>query len=227
MARNFIADNATAIDSPHDYGRLSPTNILPENATYYHRFIMANWKFNLVVNVGSIFLLIIAGWVFLGLAIATKPQYAIQVFVYLIDLPLFLMTLVGVMFVHELCHFLGYWAFSKKLPKIGYKLMYAHADGGALYFPKNQFVMISLAPFVIITTVGLIWLTQAHILTIPILILGLAINTAGSLGDLILSMWLLSHPVPSYVFDEGGSIAIYKMHPIAQVSLSQHEAVLS
>ncbi len=212
MEENMTTNHLPSVEqSRRSYGRLSPTKTLPTNTIFYHRFVMANWKFNLVLNGGSILLLIISGWVFLGLAIATKPQYAIQVFIYLVNLPLFLSTLVGVMVLHELCHFLGYWYFSKQLPRIGFKLLYPHADGSKFYFPRDQFVIATLLPFVAMTTIGLLWLFQANILLIPTLILALAINTAGSLGDIILSAWLLSHPRETYVDDEGGSIAIYRI----------------
>lgn len=199
------------INSDLNNGRLSPTKSLPPNATFYHRLVLANWKFSLLLNIGSIIALLIFGWIFLGFATAAKPRFAIQVFVFLINLPTFLIVLLVIMLLHELCHALVYLLFAKRLPSISFRIFYAQADKGAHYFPRGQFIMIALAPLVMLTAVGLFWLTQAHILMIPRLVIALSINAAGSIGDILIAMWLLSHPVQGYVVDEGEAIVIYTL----------------
>lgn len=192
-------------------GRLTPTQTLPANATFYHRLTLATWQFNLLLNLGGILVLLIAIWIFLGVALLLRPQFSLPLFLYRLNLFTFLLTLAVVMGLHELVHFLFHWLFCKKLPRLSFKLLFAEPASSRFYIPRNQFVMTALAPLVLLTAVGLIWLTQSSLLFLPLLILALAINVAGSIGDITLALWLLSHPAHSYIHDEGNAIAIYRV----------------
>ena len=72
-------------------------------------------------------------------------------------------------------------------------LPYAYAESSEPEptYTRNQLLVIALAPFVVITAVGLVLLV---VVQSPLLILPIAANAAGSVGDCWLAAVLLSHP---------------------------------
>lgn len=167
---------------------------------------------SLLVNAMAILSLFIFGWIFLGIAFTTEPKFTIQIFVYLIRLPTFLLILLLIMIVHEACHGVLFLFFTKERPKLAFNLLYASTAAPGWFFPRNQYILIGAAPFVILTAVGLVWMSQASLLLLPKLILALTVNAAGSIGDLLVVIWLLSQPADTYVFDEGEFITLYRSH---------------
>lgn len=111
---------------------------------------------------------------------------------------------------HEAIHGLAIrWAGHR--PRFGMELrkgvMYATADGAL--FPRNHFVIIALAPLVVITLVGM-----ALMILVPDSIgyyIGLIVvlNAAGAIGDLWMTAAVLRYPPDTLVRDEADSIRIY------------------
>lgn len=194
-------------------GRLTATTSLPANFTRYHSVNLATWQVTALVNLGSLGLLFIFGWLFLGFAAAINPQFFIlnlTLFVHFLSLPAFLLTLLVTVLLHEICHGLLFWLYTRTRPRIGFNLLYAYAAAPGWYFPKWQYVQIGLAPLLLLTAVGLLWTATAEFGTVPMLVLALAINAAGSIGDLVAVFWLLSQPDKVLVQDEGAEIVLYR-----------------
>ena len=118
-----------------------------------------------------------------------------------------------VVVVHELLHgvFLSRYGGD---PDYGvgvshFVLPYAYAETEGTRYTRNQLLVVLLAPFVAITAVGVLALL-VH--PSPLLLLALAINAAGSIGDLWTAAVLWQYPADVRVAglpDSSGGFGIY------------------
>jgi hypothetical protein len=78
-----------------------------------------------------------------------------------------LVTFIGVVLLllavqvilHELIHGFFFWFFTRSRPTFGFKGFYAYAAAPDWYLPRNQHLIVALAPLVLITGLGLVLLT--------------------------------------------------------------------
>ncbi|MCP5097424.1 MAG: DUF3267 domain-containing protein [Chloroflexi bacterium] len=190
------------------------TKTLPENYTYYHALELSSWKVTIATNVFGIALLFIFGWMFMGIAAAINPAFfmlELTLFARLLSIQAFIITTGLVVIFHEICHGIFFWIFTRERPIIGFNLLYAYASAPGWHFPRNQFILIGIAPFVIITLLGIGGIFFANLLMVPRLILAMTVNAAGSIGDLLVIAWLISQPAKTLVQDDGPKITLY--HP--------------
>ncbi len=119
-------------------------------------------------------------------------------------------ALIAVLFLHELVHGLFYWLFSGQRPKFGLRgpFPYAAARVG-VYFPRKQFLSIGLAPLVLLTAVGLLFMMIAPIGLVPLLLFFVAFNAAGAAGDLIMAIQLISFSSDTLMEDNDAGVTIY------------------
>jgi hypothetical protein len=125
----------------------------------------------------------------------------------LVAVPLVLVITFG---GHELIHGVAIlWAGHR--PRFGMALdkgvMYATADNAL--FPRNHFILIALAPLVILTLIGM-----AVMVIVPDAVgyyvgLIVVLNAAGAIGDLWMTAVVLGYPPSALVRDEADSIRIY------------------
>jgi hypothetical protein len=201
--RGFFAD-----DHP-----LGTTIQLPDRFNYYHALQLGSWKITAVTNIFGIVLLFIFGWLFMGIAAAINPVFfmlELTLFARLLTIQAFIVTTLLVVICHEICHGIFFWIMTKKRPKIGFNLLYAYAAAPGWFFPRNHFILIGIAPFVIITLLGIGGFFFANLLMVPRLILAMTINAAGSIGDLLVVVWLISQPADTLIQDNGSEITLYR-----------------
>ncbi|MDH4208998.1 MAG: DUF3267 domain-containing protein, partial [Anaerolineae bacterium] len=118
----------------------------------------------------------------------------------------FLVTL-----IHELVHGLCYWRFSGQRPKFGIKGPYVYvAAPPNVYFPRNQYLTVGLAPLLLLTVLGWLLTTVAPPFALPTLIFFVVFNAAGSAGDLLMSVYLLSYSSETFMQDRGTGVSVYR-----------------
>ena len=165
------------------------------------------------MNVMGVLLLFIFGWLFMGVAAALNPEFfwlELQILVGTLSVPAFLLTIVLVIVLHELSHALFFWLFSREMPKVGFNLLYAYAAAPDWYFTRRQFVLIGLAPVLLLTLAGIAAMPLVSFITVPRIILALTVNAAGAVGDFIVVMWALGQPANILLRDEGTAVSVYK-----------------
>jgi hypothetical protein len=111
---------------------------------------------------------------------------------------------------HEIVHGLAIrWAGHK--PRFGMELhkgiLYATADRAL--FPRNHFVVIALAPLVVITLAGMVLMIFVPDSIGYYVGLIVVLNAAGAIGDLWMAAVVLRYPPEALVRDEADSIRIY------------------
>lgn len=191
---------------------MQATKILPDTYCHQHTLNLGGRKQALVLNGAGIILLFIFGWLFMGIAAALNPRFfvlSLTLFARSINVGSFILIMVAVILLHELSHAFFFWLFTRERPKIGLNLLYAYAAAPDWYFPRRQFILIGLAPLLVITSAGLLLLPFVNFLTVPKLVLALTVNAAGAVGDILVTIWLLAQPSDSLVRDEGPAIHLY------------------
>jgi len=192
---------------------MKAAKILPPSYLPYRVLNLANWKIMLLTNAAGIVLLFFFGWIFMGLAAALQPQFfvlGLTRFARTLSPLAFVVTAVTVIVLHELAHALFFWLFTRERPKIGFNLLYAYAAAPDWYFPRNHFVLIGLAPLLLITLAGGILMFFVDFMAIPRLVLALTINAAGAIGDMMVVGWLLAQPAAILIRDQGTAITLYR-----------------
>ncbi|BAY92730.1 hypothetical protein FDUTEX481_00698 [Tolypothrix sp. PCC 7601] len=122
---------------------------------------------------------------------------------------LFVVTF-GTIIVHELVHGIAFAAFGGS-PRYGLKIKYllplAYATSPGNFFRRNNFLVIGLAPLVVIDILCLLLL--AIFPQAPWLIWVIAINTGGAIGDIWMAVQLIRCPQSIRVEDREEGMAIY------------------
>jgi hypothetical protein len=111
--------------------------------------------------------------------------------------------------LHELIHAFFFWRFTKHWANFGFRGVYAFAAAPNWYIPRNQHLIITLAPLVVISAVGILLMLVVPLPLLPWLVLALVVNAAGAVGDLVTAVWLLRHPEQAYVNDYGDGMTIF------------------
>ena len=193
----------------------TPTKTLP-NTYQLRQSIDLNQNRALVIglNVVALAFFILFGYGYLWLLAWMRPaaSYAFNSSKWLANLLAVLLVYIAVIVLHEIIHGLFFWIITGEKPHYGFKGAYAFAAAPDWYLPRGPYLMVGLAPFVLITLIG--------ILLIPItpdgwlILLGVAVtaNASGAIGDLAVVAWLLfKHPAACLICDHGDAIDIY--HP--------------
>lgn len=115
-----------------------------------------------------------------------------------------------VMVIHELVHGVAFWQFAGKRPTVGIKGIFVYvAAPSDVYFPRNQYVTVGLAPLVLLTLVGLVLVAIVPVVVAPVVILFVALNAAGAAGDLIMVGRLFSYSPHTLMQDIDSGVVVY------------------
>jgi type III secretory pathway component EscS len=112
--------------------------------------------------------------------------------------------------VHEGIHGLFIWLYGHK-PHFGFKPQYGvfYATANDALFPRNPFLVIALAPLVVMTVAGLLLMVVVPDALGYYLGLVIVLNAGGAIGDLWMSAVVLRYPAYALVRDEADSIRVY------------------
>lgn len=163
-----------------------------------------------IMNILSIPLAVIFGIVFLSfIRIFGKPPETLVVDPFLPAVLIFGIAVVVV--VHELAHGAAMLFFGAQ-PKYGViwkgLMFYATAPGYA--FQRNQYIVISLAPLVCLSTLaGLGIILQAGTSYVWLWAIWATINGSATIGDLWMTAIVFRYPRHAYIIDERDGIRIF------------------
>ena len=192
------------------------TDRLPEHYTPVWTLDLArNWKTAVVLNLAAIPLFAGFFWVFQTTAKIFRPEFATlklmkTVAAWDILQPFWLLFLV-VLFVvlHEMVHGLFFWIYTKEKPVFGLKLLYAFAGAPRFYIPRNQYMVIGLAPLVVLSSAGFLLQPFVPIEFLLALNIALVANASGAVGDVYVVLKLAGFPTSTLVNDTGDKFTAY------------------
>lgn len=186
---------------------MKATKILPVNYTQQKTLDLSRKAPMILMNIAAIPMVFIFGGLFYLHARSVRPE------IRQIDDPFTVLTAIGafviIILLHELIHGLFFWVFTNERPKFAFKGAYAYAAAPEWYVPRNQFIVVGLSPLILISMLGVVlfWFLPTNIL--PPLIFSLAMNAAGALGDVIVIIWILTHPANVFVLDTGDTFNVF------------------
>ncbi len=195
---------------------MKATQVLPLNYHPSGKFDLKSKKQIIILNLVGLVLLIFSIWFFGWLANFLRGSSATS-FLFqissmstaLIAIGKLLLTIVFVLVLHEGIHALFFWVYSRQKPVVGFKGAYAYAAMPGWYFPRNQFMVIGIAPLIVISLIGVLFLAILPISSINLVLVALVINTSGAVGDLFVVIWLLTKPRETFANDKIDSIEFY------------------
>lgn len=124
-----------------------------------------------------------------------------------------LIVFLGVMFVmlitHEGIHGLFFWLFTGGSVKFAFKGAYAYAAAPDWYLPKIPYMVVSLAPLVLMTVAGIMALLWVPLIWITPIQLLIAMNASGAVGDMYVFLLLTRVGDEVLIQDFGEQMAIY------------------
>jgi hypothetical protein len=187
--------------------------VLPEN---YHEVL--SWKVTgkpmrvITLNILGVILFIIFAMLFSSIAISVGKISSEGNFrLGLGEMGLAVAGIVVTFVLHELTHGLTMQMFGAK-PKYGiiWKGLMLYATSPGYAYRRNNYVVISLAPFVFISALVILgmWILQGTAWVALLAVCGV-VNASGAVGDMWITMIVLRYAVTAYVMDERDGIRVF------------------
>lgn len=186
---------------------------LPEGYTQYGEINMKkNKRLTITLGIASFFLFILCFYLLSSFAAVVRPDLMnTSGSIKAGALAVLAVLLVLLFTIHELIHGFFFWVFTHSKPVFAIRLFYAYAGAPDWYFPKRQFAIVAVAPLVIIGAVGLLLILLAPISWVMFIIIFVAMNTGGSMGDLFVLNRLFKLSPTGLMNDTGDVITFYEI----------------
>lgn len=197
---------------------MQPTRTLPETYTLSGSLDLSKDRRALILlNVLGAPLFLLSGWLFILAALRLRPGEAgrvlvVQIFTIATVFRVILAALVLSIFMlvlHEVIHGLFFWFYTRARPSFGIGPGYAYARADGWFLPRGQYLVVSLAPLVIITLLGLALLALGPAAWLPAVIAVMTFNASGAVGDMAVALWLLKLPRAALAQDRGDAVDFY------------------
>lgn len=153
-------------------------------------------------------LFFVFGWVFFRFGLLLRRE-ALSQSLTLAGFVGLLLAMFIIIVVHEAVHGVLFWLYTRELPRFGFKGVYAYAAAPSWYLPRKQHLTAALAPFVVITVVGLALMPIIPASALLAWLFALTVNAAGAVGDFFVVGVTLRQPADVLVNDYGDAITMY------------------
>jgi hypothetical protein len=197
--------------------RLRATNVRPDNTTLVYSFnLFKNRRAFWALNGAGLFLFILFGMLFSLYVTQIHPGLTFELVITSANaLHIFLLLLgiaAGQMVLHELVHGAFFWLFTRSRPIFGFRGGYAFAAAPGWFLPRGQYLVVTLAPFVLLTVLGLIILTIVpEGIALTAILFAVVINAASAVGDLWIAFLILRERRPIMIEDLGDGFNFFEL----------------
>ena len=195
---------------------LRATKIRPEKAVLvYSLNLLNNKRAFWLLQIPAIVCFFLFGVMFLWWTIWLRPGLLMTIsagiHVTLMGL-LFLIIGLGVsILLHELIHGAFFWMYSLSRPKFGLRGGYAYAAAPGWFYPRGQYLVIALAPFVLLSILGMVIVAFAPVGALAAILVGMVANVAGAVGDIWIAGMLIRERRNIVVEDLGDGVNFYAL----------------
>ena len=168
-------------------------------------------RLTILLNFGAVIVLALSFYLLSVFTAWVRPDImTFSVTITLTNMLSALVLTVLILPLHEGIHGLFFWIFSRSRPVFGLRPLYAYAGAPNWFFPKEQFAITALGPLLIIGAAGLLLLLLAPINWILIILLLVALNTSGAIGDVFVFIRLLKSSPTSFTNDTGEVVTFFE-----------------
>jgi len=171
--------------------------------------VIANVTGLLVLVIGSPLVYLLVRWLRPGI----RLSYTIVIGAMDVSIPALLLAMILMLVFHEVLHGLCFWIFTRSVPKFALKIYYAYAAAPGWYLAKWPYFITALAPFAVITLLGLVGMIFGPPAAIFPLMLVTLLNASGAAGDLWVVIALLRRSASVLVEDSGDRVTFYEPMP--------------
>lgn len=198
---------------------MKATQVIPESYTLFGEFNPARYKKASLAAYPLSLLVAVASYFFFNSFVSIlRPDFQAFKIVHShfemtferFSIVLGLVALILVLFsVHEGIHAFFLWIFTRARPRLIATLKGAGGFGirlPAWYLPRNAFLIVDLAPVVLITLAGMLLLVIVPVANLRQLVFCIALHLASSIGDIVSATFVLFLPAAAYMNTDG---AIY------------------
>ena len=116
---------------------------------------------------------------------------------------LIIIDVVVVLYLHELIHAAVFYLTHKQIPKIGIRGFIIFAAAPNKIINKNQIIINALAPFLVITVIGIVLMTLIPINFSSWIFIPMIVNAASAGGDFMTIYWVSKQPKGAKFIDIG------------------------
>ncbi|HLF90632.1 MAG TPA: DUF3267 domain-containing protein [Anaerolineales bacterium] len=181
-----------------------PTKMLPRGFVPRRQLdLTKNHRATLLLNLVAILSFFLYGWLFFAIADWIRSDLDSLNEVAGASFWQLMATFLLVLVLHELIHGLFFSVFTGEAPRLGVRGLYAFAGAPDWYIPRQQYLVIGLAPFVLMSLGGLSALIFVPLPVVPLILFAITLNAAGASGDIFITGWLLGEPDLLLVNDTG------------------------
>ncbi len=113
--------------------------------------------------------------------------------------------------LHELVHGAFFWLYSRSRPSYGFRGGYAFASAPGWFFPPRQYLIVALAPLVLLTIIGMGLLLMVPVGAIVAILFGVIVNISGAVGDMWIAFQVIRHRKPVMIEDTGDGVNIFAL----------------
>jgi hypothetical protein len=192
--------------------------ILPPNYQPGKILDLSSARTSLWMNIGAIPLLFIYVWLFSLIFASLQPVnlfpnglWSVITLFSIRDWLFLLASVIFILVLHEVVHGICFWIFTKERPKFGLRGGYAFASAPEWYLPKFQYGIVGLAPFFVISILGIILSPFIPAGLLPYLLVIISFNAAGALGDMIVVAWIIRQANTILVRDQGDKFLTFNL----------------
>jgi hypothetical protein len=179
--------------------------------------ITKNLKLLVYLNIAGLVLLVGFYYVFIRAAFWMRPEAARQGLaggvLSLSGTLVIILAVIGiyaaVIILHEATHGIFMFWFTHTRPVFAFRGYYAYAAAPGWYFRRGQYMLVSLAPLVLLSLLGLVVLAFVPAGWFLTVISFVAFNGSGAIGDLAVFIWLLRQPSTCLAYDVGEAVTLY------------------
>jgi len=193
---------------------MKPLQTLPNHYTLLKEIDLSrDRRLLLALNLVGVAQLLLFSRLFMRLVFSLRPDVSPSITwrIDLISLIGIVIALVGVLVLHESVHGLFFWIITRQRPRFGFRGTYAFAAAPDWYLPRNPYLVVGLAPLVLITIAGIAFIPFIPVGGLLPLVYALTINAAGAVGDVAIVAWLLVKPPNLLIQDRGDAVSIYQI----------------
>ncbi|MGD1821239.1 MAG: DUF3267 domain-containing protein [Pleomorphochaeta sp.] len=174
---------------------------LPKEYQIYKTIDLNKKKYLILFN---LFVILVSLIIFSTFKINSCPLFSIRSFIVL-AIGIYLSII-----IHELIHGIFIWLFSKKRAKYKISFFYASAGAKDRYFDKYSYIIIAIAPLIILSFLLFILLYSLPLEYYNSILLILALSASGSIGDIYMTIITLLCPDNILINDSGEIMHFYK-----------------
>jgi hypothetical protein len=196
---------------------MKPMKAIPEGYHLVYEIDLAkNPALMIKLNVIGLVMFLVFGWLFAWIMRWVRPEFGGWSGIWSGTLTVNLWSILGIILayilvltLHEVVHGVFFWGITGEQPYYGLKAAYAFAAAPGWYIPRNPYLVVGLAPLVVITLLGLLILSfLPGTLLLPWLF-AMTANASGAIGDIYVVGWLLMRPSSNLVNDHGDGMKVF------------------